>query len=334
MKVAVFGCGTWGTALAQVAADNGHNVQILTNHIEQEQEINALHTNSKYFGHEIIINENVVATTSYEECLKSADYILLAVPTIAIRNVLEKIIPLVDEPKVFINASKGFDPETNKRISELINELLPSNLNKGVVSLIGPGHAEEVIIRQLTLITSTCRNLLIAEEVQKVFSNDYFRVYTNEDEVGAELGVAIKNSIAIASGILEGLGYGDNARAALVTRGLHEMVRFGTFFGGKMETFMGLAGLGDLMVTCNSHHSRNFRAGVQIGKDDSADFFLEHNKETTEGIRTTKVVHDIAKQNNIYMPIVDAMYQTLYEQKKPSELIVGLVTATLKNELD
>lgn len=332
IKIAIIGAGTWGTALAQVAADNGYGVNLLAKNKEQIVEINSCHTNTRYFNNEIKLNSNIVASDSYEEVLKNASYVLLVVPTNAMRDVLVKIESVIDDKKVFINAAKGFDPSTNKRISELIREVIPSTKLGGLVSLIGPGHAEEVIIRKLTAITSTSLNLKDAEDVQKIFSNHYLRVYTNTDEIGAEIGVAIKNSIAIASGILEGLGYGDNARAALVTRGLHEMVRFGTFFGGKRDTFMGLAGLGDLMVTCNSHHSRNFRAGVAIGKDDCADNFLKNNHETTEGIRTTKVIHDIAKKHNIYMPIVDSMYKTLFEGYKPSKLIYDLVTAPLKGE--
>ena len=332
MKVGVIGAGTWGTALAQVLCDNNHDVFLLSTKEHQVNEINSLHKNSKYFGNEIFINEKIVATLSYETCAQDSDYIVLAVPTIAIRDVIHNLLPYIKKPTVFINAAKGFDVLTNKRLSEVIKELIPHDLLRGFASIIGPGHAEEVIIRKLTMITSTSLDIDIAKEVQLLFSNNYLRVYTNTDEIGAELGVAIKNVIAIASGILEGLDYGDNTRAALVTRGLHEIVRFGHFFGGKMETFMGLAGIGDLMVTCNSRHSRNYRAGVIIGKDDSSELFLKYNEETTEGVRTTRVVYELAKKHNIYMPIVTGMYKILYENAKPSDMIKDIINLPLKSE--
>ncbi|MCF0116619.1 MAG: NAD(P)-dependent glycerol-3-phosphate dehydrogenase [Bacilli bacterium] len=334
MKIAIIGAGTWATALSQVLVDNGRDVLMYSVHENQVNEINNLHTNSKYFGHEVMLNPNIKASLSLEDCLNGALYILLAVPTIAIRSVLEKIIPLIKEPKVFINAAKGFDPETNKRITDVIRDVVPSSLLKGVVSIIGPGHAEEVIVRKLTCITSTSVNEDDALACASLFANDYFKVYTNTDEVGAEYGVAIKNAIAIASGILDGLGYGDNARAALVTRGLHEILRFGQYYGGDASTYMGLTGLGDLMVTCNSIHSRNFRAGVQIGKDDSAEFFLKHNEETTEGIRTARVVYELAKNKKIYMPIIDSVYRVLYEGAKPSVLVKELMMKPLKGEAE
>ncbi len=331
-KIVIIGTGTWASALAQVLIDNGHQVILIGNDQSQIDDINLNHQNRAYFGEEIILPTSLKATSDYKMPIEWADYVLLAVPTQAMRSVLKNTIPYLNKEKVFINCAKGFDPETNMRISELIREVIPSKFLKQVVSLIGPSHAEEVIIRFLTTVCSVCVDQEIAVDVQNLFSNEYFRVYTLNDEVGAEIGVAVKNAIAIASGVLQGVGYGDNARAALVTRGLAEMVKLGMFFGGKIETYLGLTGLGDLMVTCNSIHSRNFNAGLKIGKDDDAQSFLSSNKTTVEGIRTIKVVHEIATKNRIEMPIVEALYQAIYEGKKPSEMITRLMGRPLKRE--
>src|SRR5574344_1698010 len=332
MKVSFIGTGTWGSALAQVLVDNGHSVILYGRDESQIEDINNNHQNKRYFGPDFYLDEKIKATNNLKEAIEFSSTVVLAVPTVAMRSVLNEIKPLLTKKTLFINTAKGFDPETDERISVLIREVIPGEFRYPIVSLIGPSHAEEVIIRLLTLITATSSSQVSSRKVQKLFSNDYFRVYTQKDEVGAEIGVAMKNSIAIASGIIQSLGYGDNARAALVTRGLVEILRVGMYFGGKKETFMGLTGLGDLMVTCNSIHSRNFMAGVAIGKDDSAKHFLETNEQTVEGIRTTEVLHQISLQYKLYTPIVNASYSVLYEDKKPSLVVKELMLSPLKPE--
>ena len=332
MKIAIIGTGTWGTALGQVLTDNGHDVILYGREESQVKQINEEHRNVEYFGPDLLLPNSIVATNSLEEALNGRRYIVLAVPTAAMRSVLAKIAPILKNKTYFINAAKGFDPETSVRISELIRNEIPEEKRFEIISIIGPSHAEEVILRQLTAVTSTCLNLALAHRIAKLFSNNYFRVYAQTDEVGAEIGAAMKNTIAIASGILQGLGYGDNARAALVTRGLAEMVKYGKHFGGHTKTYLGLTGLGDLMVTCNSYHSRNFMAGLQIGRDDSSAHFLATNKATVEGIRTAKVIFDIAKKYQIELPIVESVYHVLYDDAKPSELIRQLMTRPLKEE--
>jgi glycerol-3-phosphate dehydrogenase (NAD(P)+) len=203
---------------------------------------------------------------------------------------------------------------------------------RAVVSLIGPSHAEEVILRKLTVINAVSEDEEAAKIIQKLFSNDYFRVYRNTDVIGAEVGVAMKNVMAIASGILEGIGQGDNAKAALMTRGLAEMTRFGVRQGGREETFLGLDGVGDLIVTCTSRHSRNFMAGYQIGLDGGAEKFLKENKKTVEGILACKVVHEEALRQGIELPITAQVYAVLYENKKPAEALAGLMNRELKAE--
>ncbi len=332
MKCAILGSGTWGTALAQVLIDNKQDVIIYGIDNSEIEDIEKNHKNSKYFGDDVILPKQLKATSSLEEALFKAEVIVVAVPTFAVRSILEQIKPLLTNKPYIISVAKGFDPTSLKRMSEVIREIIPSSLRQEVVSLIGPGHAEEVILRMLTCITSTCIDEQTGKVIQHLFSNKYFRVYVQTDEVGAEYGVAIKNAIAIASGISQGIGMGDNAKAALVTRGLVEMIRFGLLCGGKESTFMGLTGIGDLMVTCNSVHSRNYQAGYQIGKLNSAEEFLKHNTKTVEGIRTAKIIYELAKEKNIDMPIVKGVYQILYENRKPHDVVYELMTRELKKE--
>lgn len=332
MNCTVLGSGTWGSSLAQVLSDNKHNVVVYGIEKTEVEDINFNHKNSKYFGDKVNLNSDIKATMDLTLALKDAEVIVVAVPTFAVRNILKQIKPLLKNKPYIVSVAKGFDPDTFARMSEVIRQEIPSDLRQEVVSLIGPGHAEEVILKLLTCITATSIDEEAGKFVQRLFSTPYFRVYVQTDEVGAEYGVAIKNAIAIASGISQGIGMGDNAKAALATRGLVEMIRFGTKFGGKLETFMGLTGIGDLMVTCNSVHSRNYQAGYQIGIANSATEFLSNNKKTVEGVRTAKIIYKIAKENDIEMPIIEAVYSVLFEDKKPNEVVYQLMTRELKKE--
>lgn len=330
MKTVVIGSGSWGTALAQVLADNQEDVILWGINEEEIQDINEHHQNRKFFE-DVMLHENVCATTNIE-VVKDADVIVLSVPTIAIEDVCVKISPLLQKKVIIINTSKGFHPKTNDRMSNVIRRFVPEEKLSSVVSLIGPSHAEEVVKRMLTTICAVSLNEADAKQIQRLFSNHYLRVYRGNDEVGSELGVAIKNAIAVASGVLAGLGYGDNTRAALITRGLAEMIRFGVAFGGRQETFMGLTGIGDLIVTCTSVHSRNFQAGYAIGKADNAEIFWETNTKTVEGVRTAKVLHALAKEKGIDMPIVNEIYKVLYEHKEPRISARDLMERDLKSE--
>lgn len=332
MNVTVFGSGTWGTALAQVLTDNGHNVLIYGISKEQVDDININHLNSFYFGDKVVLNPQIKATDDIKRAIDFSTIYVVSVPTAAMRGLLSTINDNLDKKVVIINTAKGFDTERVMRISDLIRETVNKKNLEAVVSLIGPSHAEEVVIRLLTAVTATSLSIEAAKITQELFANDYFRVYTQTDEVGAELGVAYKNGIAIASGILSGLGFGDNARAALVTRGLAEMVRFSSYFGGELITYLGLTGLGDLVVTCNSVHSRNFQAGFEIGKDNSAARFLKENTKTVEGIRTIKVIHEVAIEKDIDLPIIESLYKVVYENMLPSEAAINLMTRPLKQE--
>ncbi|QIK86114.1 NAD(P)-dependent glycerol-3-phosphate dehydrogenase [Erysipelothrix sp. HDW6B] len=330
MKIGIIGSGSWGTALGQVLADNQHEVLIWGRKLDEVVDIHLYSQNETYFPG-IKLNESLDATQDFEEVV-NADVVLLAVPTGAVEEVAKRLNETLTRPVTIINVAKGFHPETHELLIDVIERVVDAEKRLGVVSLIGPSHAEEVVLRDLTTINAVSLNQNAAELVQNLFSNDYFRVYTNNDVIGAQVGVAIKNIIAIASGCLQGLDYGDNARAALMTRGLAEMTRFGVALGGEAETFLGLCGVGDLIVTATSQHSRNFQAGFMIGKNNSAQAFFDTNDKTVEGVFAAKVVHNMAKSMNVSMPITEEVYKVVFEGKEPVTAIRELMQRDLKAE--
>lgn len=332
-KIAILGTGSWATGLARVLNDNHHQVMMYGIDQKEIEDINLRHCNYRYFK-DIRLEDEILATASLEAAIKDAQYILITVPTQFVRSILEEIKPLLKQKVTIVNAAKGFDMNTNMRISDTIRSILtPKEINP-VVSLIGPSHAEEVVVRILTAVCAVSLDEKTAKDIQKLFSNHYFRVYTTTDELGAEYGAAYKNVIAVASGIISGLGYGDNSRAALITRGLYEMCLYGKVKGALQETYFGLTGIGDLIVTCSSLHSRNFQAGYEIGQSNRALDFMEHNTKTCEGVRTCQVIHDDIIKNNydIETPIVDAVYAVLYENANPRETVEALMMRELKSE--
>lgn len=329
-KISIIGSGSWGTALAQVLADNQQNVILWGRNVDELVDISKYHRNDKYLPG-INLNSNIHVTAQLKEAL-DVDVVVLAIPSSALEDILVQINQLLKHPVLIVNTAKGFHPKTHKRLTEEIKFYLDEKNRLGIVSLIGPSHAEEVAQKQLTLISAVSDDELASKKVQELFSNSYFRVYQSNDVIGSEIAAAAKNIIAIASGILSGLGYGDNAKAALMTRGMAEISRFGMFYGAKAETFLGLTGMGDLIVTCTSHHSRNYQAGYQIGLKNSAQEFLENNHSTVEGIFAAKIVYEEALSNNIDMPITTAVYQVLYESAVPQDILKQLMSRTLKTE--
>lgn len=332
MKVVVIGSGSWGTALAQVLCDNQVDVTLYGRSIKEVEDVNIQHHNTKYFP-DIELHPKLHATDDLR-IVNDCDLLILCVPTIAIEAICQEVDTLLTKKTIIVNTSKGFHPVTYERISCVIRENITKEHLHSVVSLIGPSHAEEVVARMLTTICAVSLNEADAMVVQRVFSNAYLRVYTGDDEIGSEVGVAIKNAIAVASGVLSGLGYGDNTRAALITRGLMEMTRYGKAMGGRQETFMGLTGMGDLIVTCTSKHSRNFQAGYEIGKHNSAAYFWRNNTKTVEGVRTAKAVHEMAEKMKIEMPIVNEIYRVLFENEKPIDSARNLMLRDLKTEIN
>ena len=334
MKIAILGTGSWGTALAQVLCDNGHEVIMYGVDRNQINDINDNHKNTAFFSENEILPSSLKATADIKEAADGMDAFVCVVPSKFIPDAVSKIAPYVNERTLCINASKGFDTSTYSRLSTLVKKSLGENKQNPIVSIIGPSHAEEVIKRKITSVCAVSSDIKAAEAVQKLFSCDYMRLYVNTDELGCEYGAAIKNVIAIASGITAGQGWGDNAKAALVTRGLAEMIRYGMAKGGKFETFAGLTGVGDLVVTCFSEHSRNYKAGLKIGIDNGTEDFYRTNVSTVEGIDSCRAVYEDVHKNHpdISMPLVDTLYGVLFEGVTPSDAIAALMQRPLKIE--
>ena len=332
-QVTVLGAGSWGTALAIVLAENGHDTLLWTNRQDQAEEINDKHTNKQYLP-ETVLPSSLRATTSLEEAARHGGTVVVAVPTKAIREVCGNLSGVLTEKKLFVHVSKGIEPDSLLRISELMRESIRPELIEEIVVLSGPSHAEEVVLQHPTTVTAACRSLEAAEKVQDLFMNGYFRVYTNEDVVGVEIGGALKNVIALAAGITDGLAYGDNAKAALITRGLAEITRLGVKMGGNPFTFAGLAGMGDLIVTCTSVHSRNWRAGNMLGKGLKLDEVLEQMGMVVEGVRTTKAAYQLAQKYDVPMPITAELYDVLFNDKEPKQAVDELMIRMKKSEID
>lgn len=330
-KIAILGAGSWGTALAMVLAENQHEARLWGNNEAQIKEINERHTN-EHFLPGVFLDPSIRGYLDLAEAVKDVDAILFVLPTKAIRIVAKQLNDLLKNKPMIIHASKGLEQETYKRISEILAEELDRGRYEDIVVLSGPSHAEEVSRRDITTITAACENIEPAKYVQKLFSNSFFRVYTNTDCVGVEMGAALKNVIAVGAGALHGLGYGDNAKAALMTRGLTEISRLGVAFGADPLTFIGLSGVGDLIVTCTSIHSRNWRCGDQIGKGIPLPTILENMGMVVEGVETCKAVYALAKEKNIEMPITTAVYNVLYKGHDVREEIQCLMGREYKSE--
>ncbi|MBD7945179.1 NAD(P)H-dependent glycerol-3-phosphate dehydrogenase [Psychrobacillus sp. Sa2BUA9] len=332
-NITVLGAGSWGTALGMVLAHNNHDCLLWSHREKQTEEILKDHTNKQYLP-DTKLPENLRATSDLKVAIDHASTIVIAVPTKAIREVCQDFVKLMNDKKLFIHVSKGIEPDSLKRISEMIAEEIPASLVEGIVVLSGPSHAEEVVLQHPTTITVASDNMVAAEKVQDLFMNNYFRVYTNDDVIGVEIGAALKNVIALAAGIVDGLGYGDNAKAALITRGLAEISRLGISLGAKPYTFSGLTGMGDLIATCTSVHSRNWRAGNLLGKGASLEEVLEEVGMIVEGVRTTKAAHQLAVKQEVDMPITAALHSVLFENVHPKEAVDSLMHRTKKNELE
>jgi glycerol-3-phosphate dehydrogenase (NAD(P)+) len=332
-SITVLGAGSWGTALALVLADNGHHVRLWGHKQDQMNEINQQHTNHKYLPN-IDLPETIIGYNSLNEALKNVDLVVLATPTKAIREVLHNVVEITTNPLTIVHVSKGIEPDSLLRISEMIEEEMPPHLLKNVIVLSGPSHAEEVSLRHPTTVTVSSKNMAAAENIQDLFMNQNFRVYNNPDIIGVDIGGALKNIIALASGITDGLGYGDNAKAALMTRGLAEIARLGTVMGANPLTFSGLTGIGDLIVTCTSVHSRNWRAGNMLGQGKDLKDVLEDMGMVVEGVRTTKAAYQLAEKYQVDMPITKALYAVLFNGKDVKASADILMNRMKRNEME
>jgi len=330
-KITVFGTGSFGTALANVLAENGHSVLMWGKNENTVDEIKQSHQNKRYLK-DVTLIETIKATNQLEQAVNFSDIFLIALPTKAIRDVVTEINQHIKTKKTFIHVAKGIENETFKRVSEMIEDSVSKNHKNGVGVLSGPSHAEEVVIKQPTTVAASSKDERISKLIQDLFMNDYLRVYTNNDLIGVELGGALKNIIAVASGIVAGMGYGDNAKAALMTRGLAEISRLGEKLGADPMTFLGLGGIGDLIVTCTSTHSRNYTLGYKLGKGKTTEEALNEMNMVVEGIYTTNSVYHLAKAQNVDMPITNALYKVLFEDKPVKDSVKDLMGRDKKAE--
>ena len=327
-KICVVGAGTWGTALANMLANDGHLVSLWSRDISQVEQLNKSHIHP--YLNKAIINDQIYITNDLEKALNSSEIIVLAVPSIAIREITNKIKPLIHPQQIIVNVSKGLEEKTLLTMSEVIEDVLGNDFN--VVSLSGPTHAEEVAVGLPTLIVSACKNNEIAKIIQDTFSNKTMRVYTNSDVKGVELAGAFKNIIALACGMSDGLGYGDNAKAALITRGLVEITRMGVALGCNSDTFSGLTGIGDIVVTATSVHSRNHKAGYLLGKGLSLE---ETNKEVgmvIEGLNALKAAKELENKYHIELPIINCVCKIVYEDMPVNNAVNNLFAREKKDE--
>lgn len=327
---AVLGAGSWGTALSIALADRGLEVTLFGNEPAIRDEINERHANSHYLP-EITLPSCIRATTDLAEVI-SAPLLLLVVPSQVARLVLAQLQKIgLASTTILVTCTKGIDPESGKLMHELLEEFFPEN---PVAVLSGPSHAEEVARRIPTLVTAGSVDPHIATQVQSIFTLPWFRTYTSTDVVGIELGGVVKNVFAIAAGAIDGLGLGDNAKAAMVTRGLAEMTRLGVAMGAKEETFRGLSGIGDLIVTCYSQHSRNNRVGRMLGSGMSLEEAIASMSQVAEGVPNAKNAHELARRLGVRTPIIDQAYEVLYHGKSPATALRELLERDVRPEAD
>lgn len=329
-KMCVVGTGSWGSALALTLCKNGYKVDVWTRDKAQVEEINTTRENSKFLPG-VIFPKEITISNDLESVIKDSKIVVLAVPSQAVRSVSKQIKPFITNDQIIVDVAKGLEKGTGLRLSEVVKQELPDN---EYVALSGPSHAEEVSRYMPTTVVVASPNLKIAEIVQEAFMNPTFRVYTNPDIVGVELGGALKNIIAFGAGMCDGLGYGDNTKAALMTRGMTEIGRLGVAMGANVKTFTGLSGIGDLIVTCTSMHSRNRRAGILMGQGKSLQETLDEVQMVVEGIVATEVAYKVGKKLNIDLPITNAIYSVLYEGVDPKEAVKSLMTRNKKNEME
>lgn len=327
MEISILGAGSWATAIAYVLSTK-HDVLLYARNIDDVDGINNTHENKKYLKG-FTLPKNIKATNNIKDLFKNK-YIINAIPTQNTRSVLLSIKDLIKFDNIFINLSKGLELDTYFRLSEIFYDVLGPDIKYAILS--GPTHAEEVIKKMPTAIVCACQNESIAKDIQEIFNTDFFRVYTSTDVIGVELGGAIKNTLAFGIGIITGLGFGDNTKAAIMTRGIHEMSKFTESFGASPQTINGLAGVGDLIVTATSMHSRNNRAGILFGKGYSQKDVIKEINMVVEGIPTTKAIYELSKNKGIELPITSEIYEILYKNKSANESISSLMGRNLKSE--
>jgi glycerol-3-phosphate dehydrogenase (NAD(P)+) len=324
-RVACIGAGSFGTTVAGLAAQNGNEVLLWCRRAELAEQINELGTNEDYLPG-IRLPENLRATADIEEAMRGAEVCVMGVPSHGWRQILRTITPHLDRVEVVVSLTKGLEVDTNLRMSEVLFEECPYFPSDRFAMLSGPNIAREIARRMPAATAVACADPKRAELVQEVFHQPYFRVYTNNDVVGCELGGAIKNIIAIAAGIADTMGFGDNAMAALMTRGLAELTRIGVRLGGQALTFAGLAGMGDLVVTCVSKYSRNRRVGKELGKGRRIDDIIAEMNMVAEGVKTCKPILELGRKVDAWMPITEGVVSLIYEGATPDQMVADILS--------
>lgn len=328
MNLTFLGSGSFGTALAVIFSQYDFNIKMYDRNADVVLGINRDRRNIKYLKN-IIIPEKVVATDDIYEAVCDSDIIFLSVPSQAIREMSKKIQNKLKPHSIIVCLSKGIELSTYKRLSEVLEEEFPNN---PIVVLSGPSHAEEVATKQPTALVATSKDMDKAIFIRDTLSNDVLRIYTNPDIIGVEIGGAMKNIIALAIGVINGIGYGDNSSAAIITRSLNDLIKMGVAMGGRLETFFGLTGIGDLIVTCLSNHSRNRRCGLLIGQGMKLDEAIKEIGMVVEGVTACKIFYNIAKEKNIEVPIIESIYEVLFNNKDLRYIETALMSRDKKDE--
>lgn len=329
MRTAVIGCGAWGTTLAKILAENQHEVMLWCHAENIAEKINQTQINE--YLTKIKLPQNIMATADLEKCLDNVELVVIVTASEFFKKTLQNIKPYINSKTYLLSATKGLDLVSDQRMSEVMKEMLPNYIDKMAV-LSGPNIALEIAEQKPAVTVISSENTETAKKIQEVFNRPYFRVYTNNDVIGTELGGTLKNIIAIAAGIIDGLNLGDNAKSAIMVRGIVEMSKLAVKMGARQETLFGLTGMGDLITTCSSELSRNHFVGSQLAKGKKLTEILKGMKAVAEGVNTAKAAHELAKKYKVAMPVTEQMYLIMFENKNIPEALKDLMSRDLKAE--
>lgn len=331
MKIGVIGAGSWGTTLANVLAKKGYAVTLWVYETDLAVRLQETRINDLYLEG-IKLSANLSYTNNLSNAVQGRQVLVLVPPSQVMRHLLKQLKPYLADDCLLVSAAKGIENDTLLTMSEVLQEVVGPEVKHRCAFLSGPSFAREVAAEQPTAVAVAAEDLDVARRIQELFSTEYFRVYTNQDVVGVEIGGALKNVIALASGVVDGLGFGHNARAALITRGLVEIARLGEAKGAHEATFLGLAGMGDLLLTCTGDLSRNRSVGIELGRGRKLDEILSQMHMVAEGVKTTLSAHQLATKLGVAMPITEQMYQVLYEDKDPRQAVADLMMRPMTSE--
>jgi glycerol-3-phosphate dehydrogenase (NAD(P)+) len=332
--IAVIGAGSWGTALAKLLSDKGHRVHLWAHRPEHVDAINRERENKKYLPG-FTLNERVIASSDLREVISGKNFILMVVPSHVYRSVFQQLAPFLGKESIVVSATKGIENDSLMTMSQVMDDELGKSGGKAEIGVLtGPSFAKEVAAGIPTAVTVAAKEKELAARIQDIFFTERFRVYASTDLIGQELGAALKNIVAIAAGISDGLGYGTNTRAALITRGLAEITRLGVKMGANPLTFSGLGGLGDLVLTCTGDLSRNRTVGLKLGQGKKLQTILAEMEMVAEGVRTTRSAWNLARREGVDMPILEQIYKVLYEEKPCQQAVMSLLTRDQKEEME